>query len=699
VAAETATIVTPVLRALLPFLALVAVGIPARAAGRDGWWNTGWEYRIWFDVPAGDVGVVEFLSAGRLKKDLSDLRVVGASGTPAKHVVLRRRPGDDLLRVAFAPGGGDRRYAVYMKNPRAKAQRETKLGRGLLLETFEFRGGSPDNLRAMRDVLKRAEEAPFGSDYVPNVFHGHNMFGRSENYVSRYSGTLLCPRSGQYVFATTSDDASFLLIDGKLVVAWPGWHGAARDARHQSKRNLTSGAHEFEYLHVQGTAEAAAVAAWQLPGGGKVVPIPPTAFGPVGRGKFSRIERLGGKPALHFEAEVGGECWFEGRHAYRVRLRDRTGDAPSARRLEWDFGDGLRGRGGQPEHVYLRAGVFTVTMTATAGGRSEKVTNRVRVERIWAKQPWIRPEPPAACAKVVRGYDLSKLDGRSLEAAALLMKAAGAEAEEARVLEAVVSRPAEVESQVYFEAVLFLARRWREEAAARPRAMRLLAQAETHLAGNLKLRARVWRETGDVLFYYEHDLDRALGEYDKVVGRYADRLEDHIVRITKIRIGDIFRKRAGEGDFEKARANYTDAERFRLGDVKGVPSVRKGLLLQAAETHLAHRDADRALSALDVLEWEFPLEKLRGQSTVLRARAELARKNVPEALVQLDDLVRAAPHSNHAAEALFMAAEIERSRRRTAEAVRRYERLVADYRDSPRATDARTRLKSLRSRN
>ncbi len=686
---------------LASLAALVSTAPPARAAGRDGWWNTAWEYRIWFDVPSGDVGVLEFLSSDRLKEDLSDLRVVGASGTPVAHRVLRRQPGDDLLRVAFTPRAGDRRYAVYLSNPRAKPRtrgpREAKLTRGLLLETFELPDGSPDNLRAMRDILRRAEASPFGSDYVPNIFHGHNMFGRSERYVSRYTGTLLCPRSGRYLFATTSDDASFLLVDGKLVVQWPGWHGAVGDARHRATVSLSSGAHEFEYLHAQNTDVAAAVAAWQPPGAKKVVPIPPTAFGPVARGKFAGIERLGGKPAPHFEAEVVGECWYEGRHAYRVRLMDRTGGAPDARRIEWDFGDGLRGGGAQAEHIYLRDGVFTVTMTVKAGGRSEAVKNRVHVERIWAKQPWIKPDPTAASAKVVRGYDLSKLDGRSLESAALLMKAAGAEADEARVLTAVVSRPAEMTEQVYFEAVLFLARRWRENAADRPRAMRLLAQAETHLAGNVKLRARIWRETGDVLFYYAHDLDRALGEYDKVVGRYADRLEDHIVRITKIRIGDIHRKK---GDFAKAHANYTDAARFRLDDRKGAPpikpSVRKGLLLQAAEAHLAGRDAERALSALDVLEWEFPLEKLRGHSTVLRAKAELARKNPAEALVQVDDLVRAAPHSNHAAEALFMAAEVERSLGRTAEAVRRYEKLVADYRDSPRATDARTRLQSLR---
>jgi len=671
----------------------VAVAGAVPAAARDGWWNPAWEYRIWFDVPAGDVGVVEFLSGGRLQKGFADLRVVGASGTPVAHRVLSRKPGDDLVRVAFEPTGRDRRYAVYFSNPRARSAREAELGKGLLLETFQYRGGQPNSLRGMRGILDRAKGAPFGSGYVPNVFHGHNVFGPSDKYVSRYTGTLLCPRSGRYVIATTSDDASFLLIDGKLVVQWPGRHRAVGDARHQAKLNLTKGPHEFEYLHVQLGDLAAAVAAWQPPGAKKVVPIPREAFGTVARGRSARAERLGGRPALHFEAEVVGECSFEGRTAYRVRFTDRTGDSSVAGRLRWDFGDGLTGHGGTVEHFYLRDGVFTVKMTATGNKRSASVTNRVRVERVWARQATLRPEPPDAWARAVRGYDLSKLDGRSLEAAALVMKAVEADADKVRVLEAIISRPAEMEPQVYLEAVTFLARKWREDAAGRVRAMKLLARAETHLEGNLKLRARVWRERGDILFYYEKDLDRALGEYDKVVGRFADRLEDHIVRITKIRIGDIFRKR---GDFEKARANYTDAERFRLNELKGEPSVRKGLLMQSAETLLAHRDAERALSALDVLEWEFPVEKLRGPSTVMRAKAELARKNIQEAIVQLDDFVRVAPSSNHAAEALFMAAEIHRAGGRTAEAVRRYERLVADYMDSPRAADARTRLRSLR---
>ena len=673
---------------------------PASAQGRDGWWNTAWEHRLWFELspagsglPGAEVGVVEFHTGGRLKKDASDLRVVTASGAPVPHRVLLRRAGDDFVRLAFEMKPGARRYAVHFANPRARPSREARPRRGLLLETFRFRGGTPGNLRGMRDILKRAEGHPFGADFVPNVFHGHNPFGPTVEMVSRYTGVLNCPETGTYTFATSSDDASFLLIYGALVVQWPGWHGAVGDARHKATKSLRRGPHSFEYLHVNGSAETIAVAAWKTPSGKRIVPIPPRAFPPVARGRFTFAERLGARVMPHFEAEPAGDCWFKGRWAHRLVLRDLTGEAPAARSVRWDFGDGTSSTGGSPEHVYLRSGVFRITMTVKSVGRTASVTNRVRVERIWSRQTRKVTEPPARYARLVRGYDFSRLEARSLEAAGVLFKSAGAEHDEERVLRALVSRPAEVDERVYFEAVAWLVRRWREHARSRPEALKLLGQAETHLAKTAKLRARIWRERGDVFLYYEKDLDRALGEYDKVVGRLAEKLEDHIIRITKIRIGDVFRKK---GNFEKARAAYRDAERFRIHGVRGDPSVRRGTLLQAAEQEVARGRSESALDGLDVLEWEFPLEKLAGPSSLLRARAELARKNTEEALVQLDDLVRVAPRSNHAAEALFQAAEIERKLGRTAGAVRRYERIVKEHLDSPRATDARTRLESLR---
>ena len=301
----------------------------------------------------------------------------------------------------------------------------------------------------------------------------------------------------------------------------------------------------------------------------------------------------------------------------------------------------------------------------------------------------------AKYARIAQGYDLASVETASLEPLALLFKEAGAKKNEERVLREVINRGPEGQDdrRVYFEAVLFVVRRLRADEKTRADALSILDAAEKALEKETDLRARIIRERGDVYLYYEHDLDRALGEYDKVVGRFAEKLEDHIVRITKIRIGDIFRKK---GDHDRARAAYRDAERFRIHGIQGDPSVRRGMLIQAAETELARRNYDEALKALDVLEWEFPLEKLRGQASVLRATVEIKRGNTAEALVQLDDLLRAAPRSNSAAEALYLAAGVERLLGRAAEAVRRFEMLAKEYPDSPRAADAAKMLNKLR---
>jgi tetratricopeptide (TPR) repeat protein len=674
-----------------------AVELPG---GREGWWSTRWEYRLQFDVPAArtglpgrDVGVVEFhaptvglhAEGGRLKDDASDLRVVAGS-LPVGHRLLVRRADDDFVRVAFELRGGGTHYSVYLGNPNARAPPEApRLKRGCLLETFELAGGSPGNLAGMRDILRRAEGRPYGADFVPNVFHGHNPFGPQENFVSRYTGWLDCPNSGVYTFCTSSDDASFLLVDGDLVVQWPGWHGAVADTRFRGRKKLQRGIHELEYLHVQGGDKTIAVAAWKPPSARRILPIPPESFGPVARGELLRIQRLGARPAPHFEVSLEGETRFEGRRAVRARFVDRTGEMGAGRIARWEFGDGTTAQGDRVDHVYLRRGVFGVRLEVRGGGKTASVTSRVRIERPWRRIATRGQESAGRYARIARGYDLATIETASLEPLALLWKSVGAKEAEERVLREVVRRGGETDKKVYFEAVRFVARRLRDDEKTRPEVLALLDAAERVLRGNANLRARVIRERGDVYLYYEQDYDRALGEYDKVVGRFAESLEDHIVRITKIRIGDVFRKK---GAYDRARGAYRDAERFRIHGIAGDPAVRRGVLLQTAETELARRNLKEAREALDILEWEFPLERLNGPASVLRARIELRAGNTAEALVQLDDFLRVAPRSNSAPEALFLAARIERLLGRTAEAVRRYERLAEDYPDSPRAAEA-----------
>ena len=58
------------------------------------------------------------------------------------------------------------------------------------------------------------------------VFQSYNPFSlKREPFLSRYTGSLDLPKGGVYGFITSSQDCSFLLVDGKPVASAPGYHG------------------------------------------------------------------------------------------------------------------------------------------------------------------------------------------------------------------------------------------------------------------------------------------------------------------------------------------------------------------------------------------------------------------------------------------------------------------------------------------
>src|SRR5512136_2744501 len=58
------------------------------------------------------------------------------------------------------------------------------------------------------------------------------LLGESQAYSAVWSGVLFAPRAGEYVFTITSDDGSWVLLDGATVIDNGGRHGArTRTAR------------------------------------------------------------------------------------------------------------------------------------------------------------------------------------------------------------------------------------------------------------------------------------------------------------------------------------------------------------------------------------------------------------------------------------------------------------------------------------
>ena len=202
-------------------------------------------------------------------------------------------------------------------------------------------GRTATSITSIPSARRFHSSEPYGTAFVPAVFLRFNPFWPDpEPFLSEYHGTLRISRAGTYRFFTSSQDCSFLLIDGKVVVSAPGRHGPVHDARIKGEVNLTAGTHDFQYLHAAAGADACMVAAWQPPGAGKPEPIPPEAFGAEAIASYPAV---GVKHLREYAVDIAGEVPLaeSDQPLVRVQFRSVSSRASASRpKVHWDFGDG-----------------------------------------------------------------------------------------------------------------------------------------------------------------------------------------------------------------------------------------------------------------------------------------------------------------------------------------------------------------------
>lgn len=612
-------------------------------------------------------------------------------GKPAPFRVLSSGPGD-ARKVAFlCRDPGKVTFVASGEKPADGGKGAWMERKGLLLTTWPLPPEPrAENLADMRQTLARCgQDRPYGCGFVPNVYHGHNVFGPSDAYVSRYEGMINCPDKGEYVFATSSDDASFLLVDGREVVSWPGGHGAVWDARHQKKIALEPGWHRFAYYHVNFGGGTCACAAWKTPKGDKIVPIPAGAFGqcpPVLRD----VVMADGAPLV--VAENSAALWAM--EPPLLQYRFSLSDGAKAR---WLYGDG--NAGGNDRHLFLSAEPPTVTAVYRRGGAERRVSAQVGLEMDWAGLEKLPAVSLLKAAEKVSAYDFPAMGLQECGAAVDLLLAADELAERKRrkaaggyaapllaasrayLARAEKTPPATAAEKERRERVFLLCG---ELLRAKPETLDeavALYRAEIARPGLADAwRAEVIRQYGDTLFYYVKDLAGALNQYDIVVGRYAGALADNIVRVTQIKIGDIYWR---TGRAEPALNAYRAAEEMKLYKRDfAQDTVRKGALYKAVDDFLRRKEYPAAEEWLDVLEWEYPLEKVDGYATIARARLALAQNRPAEAEQQLRYFVDTGRRNAYTAEALRRLHAFYREAGRRDEAAKVFERLKKDFPDA-----------------
>ena len=362
------------LAATLFFCLAMAASVQAQSA-EAAWHLPEWSHRQTVDLVTIDTlrkinTALITLEAdpGALLPDGRDVRVVDADGRPVKFHLINAKgealsgdlPKGQAVRIHFLPEDLTApRYYVYYGNAKAApaGQTWTKTLGGLKLETRQNNLQQPaNNFKHLQKLIKGSKRV-FGSGLRRQINDPANPFGPNDYYISSYDGWIYCPRDGVYSFATDSDDSSFLLINGNLVVQWPGGHNPSGAFSHFGRLSLKQGIHRIEYYHVQSGGGTLAKAGWRIPDAKEFTLIPEEAFirelRTVNRLVESRDSALG----VFFAADVRDVFRFgnDGPFVAHVALKDlsRSRLSEMATR-EWLSGGALLG--GEPEFTAVFVG-------------------------------------------------------------------------------------------------------------------------------------------------------------------------------------------------------------------------------------------------------------------------------------------------------------------------------------------------------
>jgi tetratricopeptide (TPR) repeat protein len=693
------------MRACLAAALSLVLAAPAGAAATAtpepsaAWLSPDWAVRrlveAKVDAPhfaGSEVAVCEFFHGGLAKADGSDIRVAVVGTKLVKHRVLQTGPGD-FVRVAFAASREVSRYYVYYGNPKAPAPEAWEPQRGVLLEARRWPGGRSDRLDQVQAVWARA--APLGADFVSHVSFGYNPFGESDvPAVFHFTGWFSPPASGTYTVDISSNGGSWLFIDGKEVVSWPGPHPPTSHSRHAQEIVLTPGLHRLDFWNVnQGPFVATTmVAAWELPRTGHFEPISPKAFAPVVQASLVQTDMPGERLVADFFAKGASEAWWPDQYAVRMQFKNLSkGFSPTqGARLEWDFGDGQKSTVADPTHIYLAAGDYAVTLKCSRLADSSTFRTKVRVERNWWKQVDPPMEPVRRYADEVARYDLAALDLRNLLAAVSLFEHEGLSQPIVAAIGELLKRRDLDEGQVPRLALLL------------GENLRKAGQAEQAVASYRQLEARIRRppakaeiavQAGETLLRDLQRFDEAEKEYQRLLKTYATSGAEAVFRRAHIGLGDIWRHR---GDGDKARHEYSAAAAGKtVAYTPKEAAVRVGTLARYVEEYTREKQWEWAFKFIDDWGWEFPGDRLQGHWSYLKAGALVAKGDKRAALAEAMDLVGANPSSAYAVRLLMLAAECQIALGQPDKARLLLQTAVEDYPEDPDQAKARTRLLAL----
>jgi PKD repeat protein len=196
---------------------------------------------------------------------------------------------------------------------------------------------------AITKIANRIRYADTASGYVSDLLNWPSDYlGKADHFSVSFDGYLFVPANDTYTFYLTSDDGSYLNLDGEQLINNGGDHGPLMQ---QVTRSLTAGYHPIQIRMYENGGGAVVHLEYSTPAIARtfVTDLYHTPNTPP-LSDFTATPRVGSAPLI-------------------VQFTDTSVDASG---WSWNFGDGSPSSNAKnPQHTYTVGGSYNVTLTTS----------------------------------------------------------------------------------------------------------------------------------------------------------------------------------------------------------------------------------------------------------------------------------------------------------------------------------------------
>jgi hypothetical protein len=570
------------------------------------------------------------------------IRVFTDTGTAVGCDLLWTAPGEPAT-LLFDSSSGAKRYQVYvgsnwpvmhLPDPKAGVWLESREGDGTAVNSL------PDMLQAWNESGKVN-----GRAIVTGIFEGGNRFGPQGNLLEHLQGWFDLAVPEHLELAVISADASFVLVDGKEVVEWPGIHpfGPGLTGQHQGAVDLAAGLHFLDYYN-----------AYVAPPGdwppmlcclaAKSGPFQPWIMLTPGNSFFRRVihahvvsyelqaNPAGSEPGA---APLPAIDWVNAEESViYTNLPDiglismqLTCLTPAKGALTWTFDDGSTAQGQSVKHLFLRPGLRTVHLSLQDGDKMAALSQTISVHPDWThpdQYPQLHPEHEAD----IMARDPATLSAADLVGCVALFGAYEKPEDLLKILPAVCARMKEMKDgdlPWVKDAALFLARNEWVHVAEETRLLRALIDRSTPASPSPQLIA-ISSECRLGLAQLILKTSDGADEARSLVGAInAPSLSGAEPRALAILRADLA---LAAGDVAGAKKQYEALTGAPSGpDARS--SIRRTAKIGQACAFLDRHDFEAAEDSLNEVAWQFPIEKMSPDWALTRLRL-YQEQNLPD---------------------------------------------------------------------